>query len=189
MKGKQELAKEASTDVKYQSKNPDDSAYLLLRWFLVMYFVEFFFIFGIECIFDSGRYTKFFTFIFFFNMIILTYHLERRKRKRTADGWSWAGSSKTDDTKFIFAFNSSKVRALSAANISFVCYFAVFKLANNAIRSVYDENVSVVGGLGPEIADLFTLVNLAVIITCIIYASCWQQYIRTRHLSSTDHRC
>ena len=173
-----------------QSKQPDKSAYMLFRWFLSLYFVVFFIVFGIEYFFDAGRYTKFFTFTFFFNIIILTYHLERRERTINKDGgWSWARSSKEDDTKFIFAFGSSKVAALSAANISFVYYFAVFKLANNAIRSVWDENVSVLGGLGPEIADLFTLVNLAVIITCIIYASCWQQYIRTRHLPSTDHRC
>ena len=72
MKGKQEPAKEASTGVNDQSKQPDDSAYMLFRWFFSLYFVVFFIVFGIECFFDAGRYTKFFTFTFFFNIIILS---------------------------------------------------------------------------------------------------------------------
>jgi len=127
--------------------------------------VAFFSLFGIESYFDCGRYTKFFTFIFYFNMVILTYHLERRKRNK--DG-HWAGSSGSDQTKFIFAFTSSKVRALSAANISFVAYFALFRLANNFFRSRFDEKISVVGGLGPEIADLFTLVLIAFPASCVL---------------------
>ena len=149
--------------------------YVLFRWFLLLFIVAFCVIFGIECFyFDSHRYVKFFTVLFFFNMVILTYHLERRKRKKGGKGWEKSAKA---NKQFMYVFDSSKVRALSAANLSFVAYFVVFKLTNNYIRCVWDEKTSacnhcvlnVFRGLAPEIADLFTLVNLAVIIVCIIY--------------------
>ena len=196
VQGKQEQSEHANKISKEASGQDEPKRpYVLFKWFLLLFIVTFCMIFGIQCFYlDSHRYVKFFTVLFFFNMVILTYHLERRKRSLEEGGWK--GSSESDK-QLMYVFNSSKVRALSAANISFVTYFAVFKLTNNFIRCVRDEKTSactdcvlhVFRGLGPEIADLFTLVTLAAIIICIIYASCWQQYIRTRHLSSTDHRC
>ena len=107
--------------------NAHNRGFVLLKWALLVVMVASF-LFYITVAVQRGTNVKFATYIATYNLVIYFSHIYRR-------GESWETYS-NNEMPFLYAFHSSKVRALAIANISFFAYYSFFWISNQIITTI-----------------------------------------------------